>query len=533
MDALVAVLGSSDHATGDLGSMLDAHWPESERHDARYEAAGIALAATRTAAGGAVVGLPRVHQIGSVRAVQRFDWPSLAGPAPVPWFEDGASPSPATPTTIAWDEATRTLIVARDPMGESPLWYAAQPGRLAVATYPGALRALPWVSDAPDPLGWPAFEARIPLLAGETRWRDLRRLPPGHLLVARDGRIEIHAWWALEPTRLEALPNDAGWFERIRLALERSVARRIPAAGAVGTQLSGGLDSSAVALLAARALAPPGRALHTFSHVPAVRWNPPQPGDETPYVEAVLGCMPNAIPHFATGESGPPGPAHGEALHGHDREVRDAAHDAGMLTVLSGWGGDEGVSYNGDGFFAGQLLRGRLWWVLRWCHRFGGGTLLQTARIFYGKVICQQLGSLAPTPGSQTRRRPVVRELLRSLPIETQRVLLERSVNHRRLRKAASARENQRRLLNNSHIGGRIDLDAEWSIPAGFAFRYPLLDPELLGLVLAAPERLCTVGGRTRTLLRHSLMGIYPELIQRRHGKFISHPQRPAFVSLA
>ena len=98
-----------------------------------------------------------------------------------------------------------------------------------------------------------------------------------------------------------------------------------------------------------------------------------------------------------------------------------------------------------------------------------------------------------------------------------------------RLRAAPSAHENQRRLLSSPHITNRIDADAEWSIPAGFCFRYPLLDPEVIQVALQVPERLLMLNGRTRTLLREAMRGLYPELIQNRHGKFVSHPQAPSF----
>jgi hypothetical protein len=99
-------------------------------------------------------------------------------------------------------------------------------------------------------------------------------------------------------------------------------------------------------------------------------------------------------------------------------------------------------------------------------------------------------------------------------------------------RAAASAHENQRRLLTSPHIGNRIDADAEWSIPAGFCFRYPLLDPEVIQVALQVPERLLVLNGRTRTLIREAMRDLYPDLIYTRRGKFVSNPRRPEFRSV-
>lgn len=524
----MAVLGPGDQLRRDRDRMLDALWPVSERQDASFEGPGIVLTATRTSAGARALGPPRVHQAGTTHAVVRFDWPTLAGEPPRPCIDPAIAPDPLGPTSLVWDQATQTLLVTRDAFGESPVWYASHAGQFAVSTCPAILQALPWISDQPDPLARHAMELRVPLAPSETGWHDLKRLPAGHRLSVREGQVELRRWWTPGAAPRDSAGSDREWFAEIRGALELAVARRIPANGAVGSHLSGGLDSTAVTLLASRSLAEAGRPLHTFSHLPAVRWKPPQPGDETPYVDAALACMPNAISHVAFGVRATVEASESRLLP-HDAEVRDLAHREAIVTLLSGWGGDEGVSFNGDGHLAGLLLRGHLWSVVRWCHRFGGGSLGRTARVFYYKVVLQQLGWLAPTPGSRPRGHDLDRAL-RGFPAETRRILRQRSLAQYRQRQASSGRENQYRLLNSPHLGVRIDHDAEWSVPAGIGLRYPLLDPGLISLVLAAPERLFVLGGRTRTLMRQALHGLYPELIQKRHGKFGSHPRAPVVV---
>jgi asparagine synthase (glutamine-hydrolysing) len=539
MDALIALTGpeSAVELTGAARRMLDALWPASERTEAVYTADGIAIASARTASGTGTLGPPRLRVAGDVLFAQRFDWPAVGGPPDEgeEWLamlgSEGpeASPPSVQIAGVAWNAALCALTVLGDPMGESPFWYAAEGARLAVATHPAALLVLDWVTANPDPRattpGWV-------LRADESRWLGIQRLPPGHLLVASGAGLRTRRWCSLNPARLAADPRDQeAWFALTRDALVRAVTRRMPVGGVIGSQLSGGLDSSAVALVASRTLRAAGRDLHTFSHIPPVRWNPPQPGDETPYVEAALACMANAVPHLLTGETTEPS-APNESLHsGHDREVGATAKAAGVLCMLSGWGGDEGVSYNGDGVFAGELFRGRFLWVIRWCHRFGGGTLRGAVGTFRGKVIYQQLGWLRPTAVHRVMPREEVQRVVRSLEPLLRDELLARRAAQQRLRQAASAHENQRRLLASPHLANRIGSDVEWSIPAGFCFRYPLLDPDLVSLVLAVPEPLFVLNGRTRTLLRQAMVGIYPEAIQRRHGKFVSHPRRPTLVA--
>jgi asparagine synthase (glutamine-hydrolysing) len=533
MDALVALVApdTERQLAAAVASMLDRLWPHERRADAIMTWPGVAIASSRTRRASEALGAPAVYQENGAFLVRRWDWQSLTDAATTnARLVDSSRASEGAPleAMIRWNADRQDLTIQRDPLGEASFWYAYDGGRLAVASHPQPLFALEWVSDEPDPVRAQALW--ISASPGDwSPWRMIHRLPAGHRLIYRDVQVRVERWWRLSVRPIERSLDDREWVQRAREALERAVARRIPVAETVGAQLSGGLDSTATCLLAARGLSVQGRALHTFSHLPAVPWNPPQPGDETPYVEAALGRMSNAIPHPCTDEGGEGAKSDGSSLLAHDRSVRDAAHAVGVGCMLSGWGGDEGISYNGDGFLAGQLLGLHFPSVLRWCWEFGGRTPRGLLGVFLYKLIYQQLGFLRPTPVHPNPSRRSKRERLRGLRGEARTQALRFLRDGRRLRAAASAHENQRRLLTSPHIANRIDSDAEWSIPAGFCFRYPLLDPEVLEVALQVPERLMVLNGRTRTLLREAMRGLYPDLIQNRHGKFVSHPQAPVF----
>lgn len=534
MDAILAVVSTQPRDTSaDVAkAMFDRLWPDRERRDAIQVDRGVILGISHC--GGEVDPTVRVNS--GVLVVSRWDWPGLVpGLSPVAeWSAQLSSVGPSArphatlPTCLAWLPACRTLIACRDALGEGSLWYAADGARLAVSSHPAPLLALEWVPSDPDPVGRTLIGlGRAP--GDLSPWRMIRRLPAGHRLTFCDGSAVIGPWWQLAVDPEVRRTDDAVWIERARSALEAAVARRIPAAGLVGSQLSGGLDSTGVSLVASRCLAQRGRVLHTFSHLPAVRWTPPRDGDETPFVEAALGSMPNAIPHACTDQGGEGTRPDGRPLLAHDRSVQLAAREVGVVCLLSGWGGDEGMSYNGDGFLAGELLHLRLHSLLRWSWRSGNGTLRGLAGVLLYKVIYQQFGFLRPTPAHPDPSRRSRREQLQSLSGEARLLALRCDRASRRLRAAAGVHENQRRLLSSPHIANRIDADAEWSIPAGFCFRYPLLDPELLQVVLQVPERLYVLNGRTRTLIREALRDLYPDLILNRRGKFTSHPKRPKF----
>ena len=83
-----------------------------------------------------------------------------------------------------------------------------------------------------------------------TLLRDIRKLPPGHLLRIRNGELEVQEYWDVVPPRD---PPHTEAIERVFLnQLDEAVAAALISDVPVALMLSGGLDSSAVAALAVR-----------------------------------------------------------------------------------------------------------------------------------------------------------------------------------------------------------------------------------------------------------------------------------------
>ncbi|GAA0305255.1 asparagine synthase (glutamine-hydrolyzing) [Streptomyces turgidiscabies] len=155
-----------------------------------------------------------------------------------------------------WDPRRRTLMLARDRFGIKPLYYARTGDGLAFGSEPKTLLAHPAVRPVVDLDGLRVLfsMARAP---GESVYRDVQDLPPGHTLTCGpDGTVRLRRYW-----QLEARPHEDGLDDTVRTVrelLESSVSRELVADVPLSVLLSGGLDSSAVAALAARALAREG-----------------------------------------------------------------------------------------------------------------------------------------------------------------------------------------------------------------------------------------------------------------------------------
>ncbi len=156
-----------------------------------------------------------------------------------------------------WDRTRRELFLARDRMGVRPLFYTTVGGTLYFASEIKALLAVPGVSAELDPIALDqTFTFWFPL-APRTHFKGISELPPGHILVARDGRTEVSAYWRLDyPEADDPLDGDeAAITEEVRALLVDATRIRLRSDVPVGSYLSGGLDSSLVTAMA-KALQP-------------------------------------------------------------------------------------------------------------------------------------------------------------------------------------------------------------------------------------------------------------------------------------
>jgi asparagine synthase (glutamine-hydrolysing) len=159
-----------------------------------------------------------------------------------------------------WDAGRRRLVLARDRFGIKPLLYRATAEGLEFAS---ELRALPRGEIDLDALE--AFLAFNAIPAPLTIFRDVRKLPPGHLLVwDEDGSLRLERFARPAPPPAEEVRSEdtAELAEELRSRLRDSVRAHLVSDVPVGVLLSGGVDSATLAALAAQESAEP---LRTFS----------------------------------------------------------------------------------------------------------------------------------------------------------------------------------------------------------------------------------------------------------------------------
>ncbi|HEX8353871.1 MAG TPA: asparagine synthase (glutamine-hydrolyzing) [Pyrinomonadaceae bacterium] len=157
-----------------------------------------------------------------------------------------------------WDERERELTLARDRLGVKPLFYAAAKEgggggeSFVFGSEAKALFASGLVRPELDPEGLNQQLTFLWTPDPHTLFRGVRRLPPAHVLVWREGETRVSEWWDVSFDEIEEGRGEGWWRERVLETLERVVGMEMVADVPLGAFLSGGVDSSVIAALMKR-----------------------------------------------------------------------------------------------------------------------------------------------------------------------------------------------------------------------------------------------------------------------------------------
>jgi len=160
-----------------------------------------------------------------------------------------------------WDVKRELLILARDRIGEKPLYVRREPHRLLFAS---ELKSILQVEDVPRRLNQEALQEYLALgyvPAPLTMLQGIEKILPGHCLVIEKDRIQEHEYWDVPYGPVEN-HSEHEWIERIRDKLLETVKMQLVSDVPLGAFLSGGIDSSTIVAAMARLT---GQPVKTYS----------------------------------------------------------------------------------------------------------------------------------------------------------------------------------------------------------------------------------------------------------------------------
>jgi asparagine synthase (glutamine-hydrolysing) len=421
-----------------------------------------------------------------------------------------------------WDPNTRSLILAKDPIGTHHLYYRLEQEQLAWSTI---LDPLIQLGDRPLSLceeyiaGWLSFFPAPHL----TPYAGVYSVPPSCSVLVQSGQSTVSKYWDFHPRKLVRYNSDAEYEEHFRLVFARAVQRRLRSDSPVLAELSGGMDSSSIVCMADAIIARGGAEvprLDTLSYYDdsEPNWN------ERPYFSAIeesrgrVGChidvgKRNLFDYQSNGRLA--------ATPGSDVNRRSAAtlqfassiRSRGNRVILSGIGGDEvtgGVptpvpeleDLLASTQFRRLAHRLKVWAIDKrkpWFY-----LLVDATRGFAPRVV-------VPVP-SHMRPAPWLTEEF----VKRNRVALEGYEN--RLKLFGPPPSFQENMFTLDALRRQLTSDPPYSDPP-YEKRYPYLDRELLEFLYAIPREQLVRPGQRRSLMRRALAGIVPDKVLNRKRK--------------
>ncbi|MEZ5308791.1 MAG: asparagine synthase-related protein [Pyrinomonadaceae bacterium] len=428
-----------------------------------------------------------------------------------------------------WSQNENELILARDHLGNSPLFYYIDNSAIAFASSPRLLFDNFQIQRRLNKSKLASFEILEPHrhLCNETWFESIYALPAATILKFRGEEITTRRFW--RPTRnpIQAKKSETETYEEFKEVLERAIVPRVEHGGSPGFLLSGGLDSSSITAVAATAMARKNRSIEAFS---AVLEAGAKEEDEKDFINEFREFE-NVNINFVTCEGKGPFSDLPKTFENHDspfitsrhyvyRSLLESASTKGIRTVFDGSFGEFGATSHSFGGYAEMLSR------LHWLSLFRELTAHSSR---YGTSLLYNFRALALNPvlpnfvwklrkSNRTRFEPFTRYSFLAEDLSRE---LRESIDpedHPSLRKLPDHLANQISAVEflqdkmSEFISHRI---AE--IPV--ELRYPLLDKRIVEFNLSVPIHMKLRNGFTRNLIRGALKGVLPEKIRTRTSK--------------
>ena len=437
---------------------------------------------------------------------------------------------------VLHDRRRRELIAIRDPMGGYPIYWTRQNETLMLATGLRPLAALASMTELD--IDYFGEVMTLPFTeidhCEETPLRGIHRLPSGFILTAKGGELpRVRRYWdwlgrSVDPGPQTVAEIGARYGELLRAATRERLR------GNVAAHLSGGMDSTSTALLAAQECFPLGRPVHALC---LVYEKLTDLAIETPYLESAL-ARPGIVAHRIPADDildydlFRNAPIHDEPFSGlyrcgTDIAMIDVAVANGCHTILTGMGADEVLDT--APFYMADLLRGgrvtEAWSeAARWARahntspwRFfrqfamaplvpsflqpGLGPLLRKG---YASWSRQSHLTIAPwvRPGFAARTH-------------IQKRIHDRMAYSSRSADTVVASDVLARLRYTCGDWVRYNLAA----PRNVHIAHPFRDPRVLSFGLCARLRVRPAPGRQKAVLAEAMKDVLPEMILKRFDK--------------
>ena len=448
-------------------------------------------------------------------------------------------------TFAIWDEKEQKLFCARDQIGVKPFFYYNSDHFFAFASEKKGLLCIPGIDKSIDKQFFYNQVFHPPIQAADTTlYKNIRRLAPAHTLTwyASTNKLELRHYWTLDAFTETKFQRKDDYYEGLLHHFETAVQCRLRTVYPIGAQLSGGLDSSAITGVANHFLKSSGKYLITFSNtystegLAAIEDTPSK--NEQKYMEAVISFNGIKDSVFVTKNIwDDPLEEADFALKVNDglelwsplwlMPINKAAMLKNVRTLLSGFPGDEMVTYRGQFYYLDYLdkkqylkyfLAKKRWPFnklkpfltpdIEFClHKIKNILTMNSKEIRFFSEFYK-----IPAKGRYAKGDVVWKD-----------------INYRE--RFTSYRHFQKYRLLKPQVALRMEAETRFGLYFKTESRYPMADIRLTQFYLSMPNYIKCDGELERNAYRTAIQKYLPDLVLQRNNKtgniapFIFSPQ--------
>jgi asparagine synthase (glutamine-hydrolysing) len=351
------------------------------------------------------------------------------------------------------------------------------------------------------------------------------------MVVKADGTMEQHRYWSPADIQPVRLPSDQAYADGLRECLDRAVRRQMRSTHPIGCYLSGGLDSSSVAALAARALGEKHQRLAAFTHVPRECFDGQVPSgryaDETPFVEAIRGTVGNIDLTYVRNDVyldfvdlerffvALEAPVRNPTNLGWMLAIQRLARAQGRRVLLGGSYGNYTISWSGWSQATDHLRRGRLFTAYRqwrlFFRRSPHSRWVSLRKLFIEPLVPRKLAYW-----SNRRRSPQFVAPWQDYAAIRHDFATAMAVDARAEELGHDFLFRQRpgeRLIGLTQVDYAGDWLAAEKAVTGVEVREPTADMDVISYCFGVPSEQYLTEDVDRSLIRRAMWGMLPECV--------------------
>lgn len=425
-----------------------------------------------------------------------------------------------------WDEKKQQLFCARDHIGIKQLYYCATNDFFIFGNDLKGLLGHPSITKKINDEAVANYFVNYQLNSRVlTFFEDIVKLPPAHKITITNTKIDIKSYWNIDDRVKMKLPNLEAYVKKLRELLEQAVYARIRSDFPVTSHLSGGLDSSSIAIIAARKLHKQDKKLLAFNwiHKPSDNDNPL---NFEWYNSETIAKIEN-IEHNYVAMSADDvyqymserDIAYGETVDlWYEYPLRKSVQMRDSRTILSGWGGDEFVTYKGRAYYSDLVWQGKLSYALRELRYFAKEKNINSIKSILGLLYYKILMPSVPRNLYCYMPKNTCERIKKSFPMIKKNFLILVNNTLKKVlfltrQPGKTIREDMLTYWSSGHVLTRIESWETESINNRLTYAYPMLDKRIIEFMLEVPAKYLVQSGEGRYLFRLAMKDLLPDEI--------------------